>query len=162
MSKAKKNKQVWYEVLRSDGTKQYASRWEGKGDYFLGGSGFGYSKFDAVSVKEIDEVPHNIVKGKAHIEGMHNFQAIRDLNRSWNGWALPSIHESEVDRFIETMQWDEFKVTKKGKNLLINDTSSGDHEFSKYTIKPMIWEGETYYWMGDFGWVWEFTVESKK
>ena len=100
----------WYEVLRSNGTKQYAkgSTWgSGKDGYLLWGSGFIIYEFDAVSVTPIDKIPDDRIPGIAHFDGGkdNQYKAICNMNNRWNGWMMPFIHEDDIERLCKQLTW---------------------------------------------------------
>ena len=147
----------WYKIKRTDGSTQYATKHDGL--YYLGGSGFGISKLgDCISVEEVDEKPTSFVEGFAFFdddEGM--FRAIEDKNSSWNGWSVPYIHHSEIDRLAEMINWDEGEddahiIYREGENVIIE---TRDGEVWKDVVEPTFFNGEPYYYMNS-GWCFMF------
>ena len=138
----------WYEVLRHDGTKHYATK--SNDLYFLDGSGFGYKKFDAVSVTPIDgEPPSELVECRIYIDGVdETFRGIVNANQRWNGWEMPWIHISDVERLCTLMSDNEcYKWTYDGEKVTLLDIQEN------YTsiAEPTTIGGETYYYFGNEG-----------
>ena len=143
----------WYEVLRHDGRKQYATK--SMDNYYLWGSGFGIGEFDAISVTPIDGYPpsddvHAYVCFDNDTENV--FKAIIDKNSRWNGWECPHIHADDVQKLLDYLcnpvhecciyKWD-------GDDILLNDLYSKDYPPSR--IEPSVIDGQTYYYFGNEG-----------
>ena len=143
-------KEQWYEVLRHDGVKQYATKDE-KG-YLLYGSGFFIKEFDAVSVTPVEEIPNVKVSGHAYFEDSKRFKAIHNPNHRWNGWAMPYIHHSAVKAVCKLTSWDGQKVTLNKEGIVTIQQDGED----PVLIEPVVINGEIYYYFGNEGWCWEF------
>jgi predicted lipoprotein with Yx(FWY)xxD motif len=142
----------WYEIIRHDGTVQYARKY--KDLFYLWGSGFGIEEFDAKAVNPIDEVPILHVKGYAYFDGGNKYKAITNENERWNGWALPLIHESEIDKLIQDITGDGIIIKKEGNNVILIEEEEGDI----LTSEPIVMFGDIYYDIGN-GWCWNFDKE---
>jgi hypothetical protein len=153
-------KEQWYQVTRPDGTIQYATKYEGEDQYFLYGDGFPIKKFDALSVEPCDDPPVIMVEGMAWLDDSPKWRAITNINARWNGWALPSLHESAIKSLIEYLSYDEmYKIELKEGNLIL--TYTDDQEYVT-VIEPHIWNGEKYYGFANEGWCWEFKQSKTK
>ncbi len=151
------NKTQWYEVLRKDGNKQYATK-NDRG-YLLGGTGFTIEKFDAVSVTEVDFVPQVYVQGVAYFDDGEKYDAVINKNERWNGWAMPYIHEKHIESLCKelTYDWGEDEgqtLTFKDGTLTIIENSCGEL-FTHHAHAEELF-GETYYFLGQMGYTWNF------
>jgi len=141
----------WYEILRKDGKKQYALKM-GE-DYFLYGSGFAIRNFDAVSVTPIEEIPREIVHGKAFFEDGPKFRACRNKNEYWNGWIKPYLHISQLKKFIKYMSMDDNLTFSIKDGILTIDRKDGE---DSSIIEPEVIDDDLYYDLGGEGYCWEF------
>jgi hypothetical protein len=144
-----------YKITRHDGTIQYAKKYEHSDEYFLNGFGFGIKEFDALSVEEIDSIPTALVEGFVYYdEDGSDMKAICDINKKWNGWAMPYIHHSSIEKFIKLTSWEGNVFTLLPNGDLLSVVPEDDYE---ETIKPEIINGEKYYYLGNEGLCFEFT-----
>lgn len=144
-----------YKVTRHDGTIQYAKKYDQSDEFFLNGFGFGIKEFDALSVEEIETIPTKFTKGfVSYDEDGTEMKAICDENKSWNGWAMPYIHEDSIQKFIELTSWEGNVFTLLPNGDLLSIVPDDDYE---ETIKPEIIDGEKYYYLGDEGLCFDFT-----
>lgn len=146
----------WYKVLRHDGVVQYALK---KDDvYYLGGSGFGIINFDAASVTPIEGCPP-VRNAHTYVcfDGDSNnvFKAIVDKNNRWNGWEMPFIHASDVVRMMNYLSDGGDWITYAINNDVITITYVNDDFDETSVIYPTTIDGETYYYFGNEGWVFE-------
>lgn len=145
----KEIKVQWYEVLRRDGKKQYATK-HGK-DYFLGGSGFGIRKFDAISVTPVEDIPIKYEEGYMHCDCPGVFRGIHNANVYWNGWACPWIYADQKKELIEWMSQEPNKVTElPDGNLQMVDTDYPEEE--PQIIEKVMVLGKEAYYLGNIGW----------
>lgn len=145
----------WYEILRKDGNIQYATK--SYGCYFIGGSGFGYTTLDAVSITAMDGCPPSKeFECLVCFDGdeKNTFRAIVDKNNRWNGWEMPFIHSDDVIRMMDYLsnggEWITFVMD--GDTIVVTDVC--DDEYVS-RIEPTKMYGETYYYFGNEGWVFE-------
>lgn len=147
--------QQWYEVLRPDGTKQYATK--GVFGYLLWGAGF-EMKLEAISITPVKEVPVELVEGTANFDDCPEWRALIDKNQWWNGWAMPYIHAKHVEDVIDYTQGDpddEYGAFLTLKDGIITVDDRGAPEI--FTIEPTVINGELWYYFGHMGWCWNFT-----
>lgn len=140
-----------YKITRHDGTIQYAKKYDHSDEFFLNGFGFGIKEFDALSVEEIETIPTKFTKGFVSYdedEEWNEMRAICDVNKSWNGWAMPYIHEDSIQKFIELTSWEGNVFTLLPNGDLLSIVPEDDYE---ETIKPEIIDGEKYYYLGNEG-----------
>ena len=148
-----------YKITRHDGTIQYATKHENCNEYFLNGFGFGIIQFDALSIEEIESIPTKFVEGIVHYdEKGTNMKALCDLNRTWNGWAMPYIHETSIKKFIKLTSWESHVYTLL-PNGDLHALDSMDSEIYEETIKPEIINGQKYYYLGNEGICFEFKAK---
>lgn len=147
--------QQWYKVTRPNGVIQYATK-NGE-SYFLGGSGFGYSQLEAISIEPIEALPSELRKGFANFEGDEatNMRAYCNPHRTWNGWAMPYIHVDDIPKFISLASWEDHIFKMEGDNLRVVQLYDGEVE-NDDIIEPRIFDGEKYYYLGDEGLVFDF------
>lgn len=152
------NTRQWYAVHRYDGNVQYAVKYDDL--YFLWGSGFGISKFDAEKVEPIEgEPPYKLIEGTVCLDGDYKYKGIDNTNHRWNGWACPWILAEDIERFIADMNpyteecgvGNIFKL--EGETLIIKDLE--DPEYKVYSHKENLM-GKDCYYLGDIGWCFEF------
>jgi hypothetical protein len=145
----------WYEILRKDGTKNYATRWNDSGEYYLGGSGFGYKSFDCISITPIESVPTNNKIGVVSFDGDETyFKALCDTNHTWNGWACPFIHVDDVERLCRYISSDDY-CTYTYEDGVVNVVYLDDEDCND-TIEPYILDGVLYYYFGGEGLCFDF------
>lgn len=145
---------MYYKINRHDGSVQYATKY--KDNYFLYGSGFGYSKLDCISIEEVEEIPTEYKSGYVYFDDGVCFRAIVDQNNRWNGWYMPWIHESEIDRFFEICSYEDFRMTKEGDNVtIINDDE-------QEVVSPTEILGEKWYYLGNQGLCFDFVEVEQK
>lgn len=149
-------KTQWYEVVRPDGKKQYATKHEGL--FFLNGSGRGYESLEAKSIKKISKVPKLMTEGFTFIgEPKPRFKALINDNYRWNGWAAPYVHTSEVKRLCKYLSVDGHVFTLLGKGGTIKvEMDKGTEYEHEDVIQPEIINDELYYDFGSIGYCFEF------
>lgn len=146
----------WYEVVRKDGTKQYATKTEG--GYLLYGSGFVITKLDAVSVTPIDSVPTNLKQGFVYLDSSEEglYKAICDTNDRWNGWAKPYISEDDIERLCELISDEQFityRYEKDNNRVVVVDNEGYEED---HYIESEELEGQTWYYLGGEGLIFDF------
>lgn len=139
---------MYYKINRPDGSVQYATKY--KDSYFLYGSGFGYRKLDCISIEEIEEIPTEYKSGYVYFDDGVCFRAIVNSNNRWNGWYMPFIHESEIDKFISLIYWEEFGIVRDGNVITII------HDGEEEIVEPTEILGEKWYYLGNQGLCFEF------
>ena len=146
----------WYEVLRHDGSKQYAIKDNGK--YYLYGSGFGIGKFDAISVTPIDGCPPKEYS-ETYVcfdNDLNNvFKAIVDDNRLWNGFECPFIHSDDIHKLLKYLcnqEWECYSYKWDGDDILL---TCSYHDSHVSRIEPSTIKGEKYYYFGNDGFTFE-------
>lgn len=99
----------------------------------------------------------NLVKGIASFDGemSSNMVAFCDPQNTWNGWAMPYIHEDFIPELIKLLTYDENSFTMEGEDIRAIEKDGEDIIFND-TIKPTIIEGEKYYYFGWFGLCFDF------
>jgi hypothetical protein len=145
----------WYEVLRHDGRKQYATK--SRDYYYLWGSGFAIGEFDAISVTPINGHPP-VKESETYVcfdNDLENvFKAIVNDNHRWNGWECPFIHSDDVIKLLKYLCVDEeyYKYEFDGDDILFMDVCDDTHVSR---IEPTMKNGEKYYYFGNEGFTFE-------
>jgi len=80
-------------------------------------------------------------------------RALCDVNRYWNGWAMPYIHAKHVKTVIKRASHEDCTLTLKDGIITVNDLGGP----VTYTIEPEMIHGELWYWFGHMGWIWSFS-----
>jgi hypothetical protein len=151
----------YFKITRKDNNIEYAIKYDKTNEFFLFGSGFGIIEFDALSVEEIKEIPTKMSKGLAYFDELDEncFEAYTDLNKRWNGWAMPYIHSKEVEKLIKMMceegGMQETKMSIKNGVIDILQTYEGEIEYED-KIEPTIIDNEPYYFFGHLGLCFDF------
>lgn len=99
----------------------------------------------------------NLVKGIASFDGemSSNMVAFCDPQNTWNGWAMPYIHEDFIPELITLLTYDENSYTMEGENIRTVE-KDGDDIICDELIHPTIIEGEKYYYFGWMGLCFDF------
>jgi len=152
----------WYEVLRPDGTKQYAQGYVSedgsKSGWLLWGSGFVINKLVAISITPYNGIPENEKHGIAHFDGMveHRYKAVCNTNSRWNGWYRPFIHVDDIERLCKDLTQEEYQLEfTTNKRVKISEVVA-DVVHHEEIIEPTVINGENYYYMGNGGWCFQF------
>jgi hypothetical protein len=150
-----------YKITRHNGVIQYATKYENSNEYFLNGFGRGIKEFDALSVEPIDYIPLVYVEGVVHYdEKGTNMKAICDINKKWNGWAMPYIHHSSIKKFIKLTSHDDHTFKMVGDKLEVIQYYDGEIE-NVELIEPTYFFGEKYYYLGNEGLCFDFKPSKK-
>lgn len=99
----------------------------------------------------------NLIKGIASFDGetASNMVAFCDPKNTWNGWAMPYIHEDFIPSLITLLTYDENSFTMEGENIRTIE-KDGDEIICDDLIHPTIIEGEKYYYFGWLGLCFDF------
>lgn len=99
----------------------------------------------------------NLIKGIASFDGetASNMVAFCDPKNTWNGWAMPFIHEDFIPDLITRLTYEENSFTMEGENIRTIE-KDGDEIICDDLIHPTIIEGEKYYYFGWLGLCFDF------
>lgn len=99
----------------------------------------------------------NLIKGIASFDGetASNMVAYCDPQNTWNGWAMPYIHEDFIPELITLLTYDENSYTMEGENIRTIE-KDGEDIICDDLIHPTIIEGEKYYYFGWLGLCFDF------
>lgn len=99
----------------------------------------------------------NLIKGIASFDGetASNMVAYCDPQNTWNGWAMPYIHEDFIPSLITLLTYDENSFTMEGENIRAIEKDGEDIIFNDI-ISPTIIDGKKYYYFGWFGLCFDF------
>ena len=133
--------------------------------YFLNGTGFGITRFDADKVVPIEgEPPTKLVEGTVILDGGFEYKGITDLNHKWNGWACPWILAEDIERFIgdTNPHTEEYGVgnlfeLKDGVLKITDIEYPGEHDMDEPMVNIL---GKDCYYLGNIGWCFDFEQDN--
>ena len=84
------------------------------------------------------------------------FPAMMNPRERWNGWACPYFAREAVERIATEMAKDDYyRITFDGDCVVLTDLQAEEtDEFRNDVIPPTLIDGQKYWPVGSWGWVW--------
>lgn len=150
------------EVTRPSGSKEYYERVQGGGFAAIGGGWVIHSFGPGAKVKNIDKIPQRLEAGVCCLDDSPVWKCLCNPHDRWNGWARPYLYAEDVQRFMKYNEGLEGSEIQPDRSLKIVETE-GNEDGPVINIIPVTIEnGREVYYLGDLGWIFDFTSYSEE